>query len=209
LRRNFDLSTGLVAIGAVAVLVSLFLDWYDPGISAWQAFELADWLLAALAIGALVTIGSEAISGDAASQRLAWICGAVAFVVVAELIDPPPAASGAAREIGAWVALAGGAAMVAGAVLALAQISVTIDVAERRRRTAAVDARDGAPSGADPAGDDPADPSGLWQRPEPAAPRRPTTGDEPTSKVIVPDPPQVDEQRTQEFRSADRPDEPA
>ncbi len=146
MRRNFDLSTGLVAIGAVAVLVSLFLDWYAPGLSAWDAFELADWLLAALAAGALVVLFAETVGTAPPTRRLAWISGIVALVVVAQLLDPPPAASGAEREVGAWIALGGAVLMVTGVVLALMRISVTIDVAarERRRRTSAVDARGAA-----------------------------------------------------------------
>jgi hypothetical protein len=250
MRRNFDLSTGLVGIGAVAVLISLFLDWYQPGLTAWHVFELADWLLAALAVGALVIILTETASADSSSQKLAWICGIVAFVVIAQLIDPPPAASGNDRAAGAWVALAGSVAMVAGAVLALAQISVTIDVAERRRRTAAVDARDGrAGSRSDDAaagqrdetaaGHDPdaggsassrvggRGASGLWKRPDgdeelggsgpsvggtarPAPPQPETRADAAEARTtIIPDAPEVDDDRTQPFRTADRPDEPA
>ncbi len=105
--------------------------------------------------------------GGVPSNRLAWICGLLAFVVVAQLLDPPPAARGEAREVGAWLALGGSALMVAGAVLAMAQISVTIDVTERerRQRMAAVDARD------DDGGDEPGSTaprsagSGLWQAP--------------------------------------------
>jgi hypothetical protein len=144
LRRNFDLSTGLVAIGAAAVLVSLFLDWYVPGLSAWDVFEIVDWALVALAAGALVVLGGEASATTPPTQRLAWIAGLVALLVVSQLIDPPPAVpDDASREVGAWIALAGAALMVTGAVLRLMRISVTIDVAERerRRRTAAVDAR--------------------------------------------------------------------
>jgi hypothetical protein len=260
MRRNFDLTTGLVGIGAVAVLISLFLDWYQPGLTAWHVFELTDWLLAALAVGALVLLLTETLSSDSSSQKLAWICGIVAFVVIAQLIDPPPAASGNDRAAGAWVALAGSVAMVAGAVLALAQISVTIDVAERRRRTAAVDARDaGAGAGTSPSAGEPAadaspsrsrsgvlDTSGLWKRPggpgdaggagagdvggaggsargaadagdsgpsvggtaRPAEPDAPAPAAE-APTTIVPDAPEVDDDRTQPFRAADRPDEPA
>jgi hypothetical protein len=147
MRRDVDLSIGLVAIGAIAVLVSLFLDWYEPGLAAWDAFEVVDWLLLAFAVAALALAGSAATrsaGAGAAGTRLAFICGIVAFLVIAEILDPPPAVRGADREIGAWIALGGAALMVAGAVLAIAQISVTIDVSERRRRTAAVDARNGA-----------------------------------------------------------------
>jgi hypothetical protein len=202
-RSNYDLSTVLVAIGAVAVLVSLFLDWYgDPGQNAFTSFELTDWLLVALSVGALVVIGMESWSGGGTpNNRLAWICGMLAFLVVAQLLDPPPAARGMDREIGGWLALGGAALMVAGAVLAIAEISVTIDVAERerRRRMSAVDARadaedaSEAPTTAAPAAERPAG-SGLWQAPSgadrPAEPKAPTD----------------DPERTQPFKPAGRPD---
>jgi hypothetical protein len=203
-RTNYDLSTALVAIGAVAVLVSLFLNWFDPGLNAFDAFELTDWLLVALAVGALVVIGMESWSGGGApSNRLAWICGALAFLVVAQLLDPPPLARGADREIGAWLALGGAVLMVAGAVLALAEISVTIDVTERerRRRMAAVDARaeaedaGEAPTSTSTSPERPAG-SGLWQAP---------------SSTLAPDPkpPADDPDRTQPLRPRERPDAPA
>jgi hypothetical protein len=153
LRRNFDLSTALVGIGALAVIVSLFLDWYTPGLRAWDVFEFVDWALFALAVGALIVLAGEAAGTAPPSQRLAWICGIVALIVIAEILDPPPAARDAARELGAWIALAGSALMVVGVVLAMAEISVSIDVAERerRRRTAAVDARPGDDDGESPA----------------------------------------------------------
>jgi hypothetical protein len=228
-RSNYDLSTALVAIGAIAVLISLFLDWYEPGLSAFDVFEVTDWLLVALAVGALVVIGTEAWSGGGTpNNRLAWICGLLAFLVIAQLLDPPPAARGESREIGAWLALGGSALMVAGAVLAMAQISVTIDVTERerRRRMAAVDARadDGseAPTTATAAA---GGLSGLWQAPTtpdaPAAPgappdaRRSTPGPEPKApaesaaapKATPKAPPAADDpERTQPMKPADRPD---
>jgi hypothetical protein len=224
-RTNYDLSTALVAIGAIAVLVSLFLDWYEPGLSAFDAFEVTDWLLVALAVGALVVIGTEAWSGGGApNNRLAWICGLLAFLVIAQLLDPPPAARGESREIGAWLALGGSALMVAGAVLAMAQISVTIDVTERerRRRMAAVDARaedasEAPTTAAAPGGGGGL--SGLWQAPTaPDAPARPSTpGPEPKApaeseaetQASSPAPapaPADDPERTQPLKPLDRPD---
>ncbi len=217
-RSNYDLSTALVAIGAVVVLISLFLDWYQPGYSAFDAFEIVDWLLVALAVGALVVIGTEAWSGGGTpNNRLAWICGALAFVVVAQLLDPPPSMRGESREIGAWLALGGAVLMVAGAVMAMAQISVTIDVSERdrRQRTAAVDAR------ADE-GDEPvvrSGLSGLWQAPAAprtadhdesdtqASPEREAAAgdrDEPPAGTAAPAGDE-DPDRTQPFKPTDRP----
>ena len=42
LRERFDAGTGLVALGAVLLLVSLFIDWYDPSGDAWAVFESLD-----------------------------------------------------------------------------------------------------------------------------------------------------------------------
>ena len=44
----------LLALGALLLLVSLFLDWYGP-LTAWNAFEVTDVLLAALAIARRLT----------------------------------------------------------------------------------------------------------------------------------------------------------
>ena len=35
----------LVVVAAIGLIVSLFLDWYAPGVSAWTAFEIVDLLL--------------------------------------------------------------------------------------------------------------------------------------------------------------------
>ncbi len=211
MRRNFDLSMGLVAIGAVAVLVSLFLNWYDPGLTAWDAFEVVDWALAALAVGALMVIAGEATATVPPARRLTWICGIVALLVVAELLDPPPAARGAAREVGAWIALAGSAVMVAGAVLSMARISVTIDVAERerRRRTAAVDARGGDAGAGGP--ESPAA-GGLWKGARRASETEAPTGTGATGSgggasggpAAEPGAPIDDPDRTQPLPRADR-----
>jgi uncharacterized membrane protein HdeD (DUF308 family) len=46
----------LVAIGAIALIVSLFLNWYEPGRSAWTVFEVWDIVLAAIGIAAIAAI---------------------------------------------------------------------------------------------------------------------------------------------------------
>ena len=50
MRQRFDAGNALVAVGAVVLLVSLFLDWFGPpdggtGVSAWTTFEVLDLLL--------------------------------------------------------------------------------------------------------------------------------------------------------------------
>ena len=52
--RRIEAGPVLVGLGALILLISLFLDWYQPAVTAWEAFEVLDLLLAALAIAALV-----------------------------------------------------------------------------------------------------------------------------------------------------------
>ncbi|MEA2247784.1 MAG: hypothetical protein QOH46_2313 [Solirubrobacteraceae bacterium] len=141
MRERFDAGTGLVALGAILLLVSLFVDWYDRSGDAWAVFELTDIVLAACAIAALVGIVPRYTGLARAVPALAF----AAFAIVAvQVIDPPPSARGDAREPGAWLALGAGALMALGAAVTAASISITVDVhgRERRRRTAAIDARE-------------------------------------------------------------------
>jgi hypothetical protein len=141
-RERFDATTGLVVIGAILLLVSLFIDWYKPGGDAWAVFEWLDVALAGVAICGLVA----AVPGPEGLARALPVITVAAFAVVAvQLIDQPPAARGAELQTGAWLALAATALMAIGALLAAASVSITVDVRgrERRRRTAAIDAREG------------------------------------------------------------------
>jgi hypothetical protein len=149
-RERFDAGTGLVAIGAVVLLVSLFIDWYRPGGDAWAVFEWVDIALAGAAICALLAMAPRLGSGGL-GRALPIVCAVALAVVVVQLIDAPPAARGSELDTGAWLALAGTALMAGGALLGAASISVTVDVRgrERRRRTAAIDARDGAADAAE------------------------------------------------------------
>lgn len=124
--RRLQLPLLLTGAGAAVLLVSLFADWYDPGRSAWDLFELVDLALAAIAVLAL----RDVLSGY--RVRLSML-GAVAFVLVlGNVLDPPPAAGEEAeRALGAWLALAGATLMLAGALLSLARVTITVSVAER------------------------------------------------------------------------------
>jgi hypothetical protein len=141
LPERFDAGTGLVALGGVLLLVSLFIDWFTPGGDAWAVFEIVDILLAALGVAAILAALPRPGGLDRAVPAIAY---AALVIVAVQLIDQPPAARGAGLETGAWLALAGTLVMALGATLSAASISVTVDVKgrERRRRTAAIDARD-------------------------------------------------------------------
>jgi hypothetical protein len=142
--RRFEVGPILVALGAIVLLVSLFLDWYGP-LTAWEAFEVVEVLLAGLAIGALVVaFGQLAPDLELGSRRwLPPLVAAAAVLVAAELVDPPPAAGDEALEQGAWLAFAGALIMLAGAVLSVGRISFAISVEgrETRERVAVLDHR--------------------------------------------------------------------
>jgi hypothetical protein len=138
--RRIDLGRAVLFAGSALLFISLFLDWYDPGLSAWDVFEALDLVLAALAVTGMVA----ALRPDLMPP---WAGVAVPFaallIVFVQLVNDPPAAVGAPLGSGAWLALAGALLMAAGAALSLAAISVTVQVRERdvRRRVAAVDRR--------------------------------------------------------------------
>jgi hypothetical protein len=140
--ERFDGSRLLIVIGSLALLVSLFLDWYGPGelglgsaITAWAAFEITDILLALIALAAL----AGAVAAIAPESRLPVaptsappILGGAAFVLVAvNLIDVPPAATGASLEPGAWIGLAGSALMLIGGILSVTRISLVVTMTPR------------------------------------------------------------------------------
>ena len=43
-RRQIPIGPAIASIGAVLVIVSLFLDWYE-GITGWTNFEIVDLVL--------------------------------------------------------------------------------------------------------------------------------------------------------------------
>lgn len=151
--ERFDAGAGLVALGAVLLLVSLFVDWFEPGGDAWAVFEIADIVLAGCGVAGLLAVLPR--YGVVASA-VPWIAFGALVVVAVQIIDLPPAARGSDIATGAWLALGGTVVMAVGATLSAASISVTVDVRgrERRRRAAAIDARDGEPAPAEPEAED-------------------------------------------------------
>lgn len=133
-----------MAVGALLVLVGLFLDWYG-GLNAWNSFELADVVLAVLALAALAgAAGLLAADAEFLDRRaLPWLAGGTFVLVAAELINPPPGAGGQPLGLGAWLSFAAAIVMLAGTVLTFGRVSLAVAVEgrDRRRRVAAVDNR--------------------------------------------------------------------
>ena len=114
--------------------------------------------------------------------------------MLVQLIDPPPVVRDSDLATGAWLALAATATMALGAILGAASISVTVDVRgrERRRRTAAIDARESAAEAAAAPAVEPEDDPG---RPGRRFARRDEPLFEPREPVAAE--PEEDPQRTQ------------
>ncbi len=125
----------LVIVGGIVLLVSLFLNWWtapagDVSVSAWTALEIADLLLAALAVIAIVLVlpspPGSADFNQAAGAWMPWL-GPIAIVVIgASLIEDPPAVSGLSIAVGAWIGLGGAVALTLGGFLRRVGVSVTI-----------------------------------------------------------------------------------
>jgi hypothetical protein len=132
----------IALIGALMLVVSLFLDWWE-GLTAFTAYELLDLVLVLLALATIVQLaGGMGLLRIAPPARSPGVTLAVTlftlFVVLTQLINDPPAVVGSGRDhdIGMWLALAGAALMTVGAVLAFARISLAVDVHPRDEPTA-------------------------------------------------------------------------
>ena len=142
--RRFDIGPLIVAVGSLVLLVSTFLEWYG-GETAWGAFEVADVLIAALAVAALLAAVGM-IAEEAAVVDRRWLPGLVlasAVLVIAEILSPPPVVGGADPQTGAWLAFAAVLVMLTGTVLSLGRVSFSfaIEGREPRQRVSAVDHR--------------------------------------------------------------------
>lgn len=169
--REIDAGPLTAAAGALLLLVSLFLDWFEPGFSAWTVFEALDLVLAALAIATMLAVlPAVGLRSRMPERALAWV-GAAAFVIVAsQLIDHPPAVLDQGLELGAWLALLGTVLMLIGGFVSAARISLAVRVEQPGGAAgpAGGPAAPGSPASPAPAPASPASPA--------PAPGSPATG---------------------------------
>jgi hypothetical protein len=112
----------LAATGGVVLLVSLFLPWYRPSATAWQALAANDLILAlvaAVAVSQLVVSAAHGAPGvPIATNSLVALFGLIGLVLVlVRVVWLPDLAD--QRAWGLWLGLAGAGAIVAGAWLAM------------------------------------------------------------------------------------------
>jgi hypothetical protein len=140
--REIEVGPLVAAVGAVVLIVSLFLDWYAD-FSAFTVFEVWDLVLVCLGIVALLQVAeSLGLTPEGSPLRSGALLpiGAVAFaIVVSQLINHPPAGIDRDPSLGLWLGLGGSAVLLVGGLLATARISLAVDVErdDRRRRAPA------------------------------------------------------------------------
>jgi hypothetical protein len=132
---QFPVGPLVASIGAVLLIVSLFLDWYEQ-ITGFTVFEFLDLLLVLLALATIASLaGGLGLARSAPSPGVSLAVALFTVLVVAsQVVNDPPAVAGEVgpgKDVGIWLALAGSGLMVLGAVLAYARISLAV---EARRR---------------------------------------------------------------------------
>jgi hypothetical protein len=131
--RPLPIGPAIASVGAVLLVVSLFLDWYED-ITGFTVFEFLDLLLVLLALATIASLaGSLGLTGPRPSPAVSLAVAIfTVFVVASQLINDPPAVASADvdKAIGIWLALAGSALMVVGALLAYARISLSVEARE-------------------------------------------------------------------------------
>jgi uncharacterized membrane protein YphA (DoxX/SURF4 family) len=180
--RQTQLAVGplVAAVGAVLLIVSLFLDWYE-GLTGFTVFEFIDLLLVLLALATIASLAAGlGLVRPAPSPAVALgVALFTLFVILTQIINDPPAVvgpDGQDQDIGIWLALSGSALMVAGAVLGYASISLAVEPRSRSRSDAGDRDRD------DPGVSAPGSPP----KPDPE-PRRPVAfDDDPTRPLSDP-----------------------
>jgi hypothetical protein len=121
----------IASAGALLLIVSLFLDWYDQ-ITGFTVFEFIDLLLVMLALATIASLaGGLGLVRPAPSPGVSLAVAIFTVLVVAsQIVNDPPAVAGdvgPSKAIGIWLALAGSGLMVVGAVLGYARISLAVE----------------------------------------------------------------------------------
>jgi hypothetical protein len=177
--RKIPIGPLVATIGALLLIVSLFLDWYET-LTGWTVFEIVDLVLVGLALWTIFSLaGGFGIVKESFNPVAALIGTIVALViVVTQILNDPPAVAGGGgpdKEIGLWLALAGAGLMVAGAVLATTHISLAVETRRREAEPSGERSEPGTPVPKDAPRDEPTVPLTRTEPREapPGGPERP------------------------------------
>jgi poly(3-hydroxybutyrate) depolymerase len=120
------LSEGAEAAGGLGLLVTTFLPWYSAGgehLTAWQAFSVTDFFLAAAVIAALSVAAAVlfriSVSYPIAGSTVSALFGGIALLLIVIRLLNPPGGGGVGIEYGAWLGLISAAAITLGAYVAM------------------------------------------------------------------------------------------
>ena len=123
--RRLRAGEWITALGGAALLVALFLPWYDEGAASptgWESFAASDLIFALVAIAALlvpvVAAQQRTPAVPLAMETLVAIGGLLVVVLaLIHLANLPGDASG--REPGVWLGLVASLVLLAGAGIAM------------------------------------------------------------------------------------------
>jgi hypothetical protein len=120
-------------VGAVLLLISLWLNWFKPidgqDLTGWTSFEVLDLVLAALALLALAAAAERFGYATPAPARALPAIGSAGFIiVVSQLLNHPPVGQGRPTDVGIWLALGAAALIAGGGLLGRARISLEVVV---------------------------------------------------------------------------------
>jgi hypothetical protein len=112
----------LAGLAGVALIVALFLHWYDARpapLTGWEAFAVTDVLLALLALSGPLLLAFQATRESPAlptgTSIVCATCGALAAaIVLVRLVVEPEADRVVGIDAGAWAGLAAALALLAG-----------------------------------------------------------------------------------------------
>ena len=178
-KTNLPIGPLVAAIGAALLIVSLFLDWYEPDIEGFTVYEFLDLLLVLMALAIIASLaGGMGVLRAAPSPGVSLAVALFTiFVVLSQILnDPPAVANGnAGKDVGIWLALAGAALMVAGSVLAYSRISLAFEARTDTPSPGPDEAQTVDERAASAAQEDPTPPPGEPDaRPPSRRPRRPS-----------------------------------
>jgi hypothetical protein len=150
---QFPIGPLVAAVGAILLIVSLFLDWYEE-LTGFTVFEFLDLLLVGLALVTLVSLAAAmgAIREPLSPGLPLGVAMLALVIVLSQVLNDPPAVAGPNgrdQDLGIWLALGGAALMVAGAVLSAARIAIAVEPRERRAAAPRPAHGDDAPTVAD------------------------------------------------------------